>query len=77
MNGLEYDGSTCVHPPKFYRGVVYRQYARFGCVKAGFDSRLPDQTKLNEFWGERANKLPAKFAMFRLVAITERSANLF
>ena len=27
--------------------------------------------------GERANKLPAKFAMFRLVAITERSANLF
>ena len=27
--------------------------------------------------GERANKLPAKFAMFRLVAITERSANPF
>jgi len=26
--------------------------------------------------GKRASKLPAKFAMFRLVVITERSANL-
>ena len=27
----------------FGRGVVYRQYVRFGCVKTGVDSRRPDQ----------------------------------
>ena len=27
------------------RAVVYRQYARFGCVRAGFDSQQPDKRK--------------------------------
>lgn len=36
---LVYDNFVAMAPQ---RGVVYRQYTRFGTVKAGFDSRLPD-----------------------------------
>ncbi len=36
MNGV------CFMNDSLFRGVVYRQYVRFGCVKTGFDSRHPD-----------------------------------
>lgn len=33
----------------FLRGVVYRQYTRFGSAKTGFDSRLPENIELKFF----------------------------